>query len=54
MRGPTLDGLLRTAATHPVVVLVASEIGCHALIVRSGSVPLTPLLLPNIIPASRK
>jgi hypothetical protein len=48
MRGPTLDGLLRTAATHPVVVLVASEIGCHALIVRSGSVPLTPLLLPNI------
>jgi hypothetical protein len=46
MRGPPLSALLRTADSHPVVVLVASEVACHAMIISDST--LTPLVLPSI------
>jgi hypothetical protein len=48
MRGPTLQALLSTADTHPVVVLVANHDECQALIIRSMNTPLTSIALAGI------
>jgi hypothetical protein len=48
MRGPSHDALLRTATTHPVVVLVAAGEECHALIIRSPEEAATSIPLPRI------
>jgi hypothetical protein len=48
MRGPDIDVLLGLATQHPVVILVAEEKGCHALLISSGKQPLTHIPLPDI------
>jgi hypothetical protein len=48
MRGPTLQALMTTAATHSVVILVANDEECQALIIRSMNTPLTSIGLAGI------
>jgi hypothetical protein len=45
---PDIEVLLDAASQNPVVVLVADQGGCHALLIRSGERPLTHIVLPNM------
>jgi hypothetical protein len=48
MRGPSLVALRTTAHRHPVVVLLAHEQTCRALVLRSAEAPLTEIALPDM------
>jgi hypothetical protein len=48
MRGPSREALKSTAATHPVVILVAKDEECHALIIRSPTATLASISLTRI------
>jgi hypothetical protein len=48
MRGPTFEALMKTASTYPVVVLIAKDEECHALILRSANEALKSVLLQGV------
>lgn len=48
MRGPDVETLLNIGTQNPVVVLIADEEECHALLITSGERALTHLLIPQV------
>jgi hypothetical protein len=48
MRGPDAGTLLTTATQNPVVVLIAGETECHALVLPSAGGPLVNIVLPHV------
>jgi hypothetical protein len=48
MRGPDIEALMSTAAWSIVVVLVATEDECHALVISRPDRPLVDILIPHM------
>jgi hypothetical protein len=48
MSGPSQQDLRKLASTHPVIVLVPTEVECHALIITSPEVPPVDILLHGV------
>jgi hypothetical protein len=49
MRGPSYSDLARLASVHPVVIIVADDKACHALVMSSGCDLATHLVLDKIM-----
>jgi hypothetical protein len=50
MRGSSPEELIKAASTHPVVLLVAKDKECRALVIRSSNAPLSSIQLPGVDP----
>jgi tetratricopeptide (TPR) repeat protein len=48
MKGLSIESLLSTASTHPVVIVVAAREECHALVIGSSADALLPLRLTGM------
>jgi tetratricopeptide (TPR) repeat protein len=50
MRGPSLEELIKVASAHPVVVIVAKDKECQALVIRPANASLSSIQLPGVYP----
>jgi tetratricopeptide (TPR) repeat protein len=48
MKGLSIESLLSTASTHPVVIVVAAREECHALVIGSSAAALLPIRLTGM------